>query len=388
LFCLTPSAFADPDPNFYVFLCFGQSNMDGSGRIGQQDRTVDEGFQVMAAVDMPDLDRKKGRWYPAVPPLSRSRGGLGPADYFGRTMVANLPENIKVGVINVAVPGCKIELFERDTFREYTATAPSWMTGFIKGYDDNPYQTLVDLGKLAQKDGVIKDIRQRQVQVRVLNEQGRPVPGVKVEVKQTSKAFPFGAALTPTVLRDRKYQEFFLAHFNYAVCENAMKWYSNEGRRGREDYSRADAMLAWCKEHDVPMRGHCVFWEPEKWQSRWLRELDVDDLRAAVKQRVDSIIRRYRGKIIEWDVDNEMLHASFFKDRRAACSSRPPSSCGCSSGGLRHCDADCRSWHPHGLCGPVIDLPEMSHRVANANGFRSPNDFVPPPQNAERKGKC
>ena len=149
----------------------------------------------------------------------------------------------------------------------------------------------------------------------MLDEQGRPVPGVKVEVKQTSKAFPFGAALSPTVLRDRKYQEFFLSHFNYAVFENAMKWYSNEGRRGREDYSRADAMLAWCREHDVPVRGHCVFWEPEQWQPRWLRELDADELRAAVEQRVDSIIRRYRGKIVHWDVNNEMLHGSFFKDR-------------------------------------------------------------------------
>jgi hypothetical protein len=158
LLSFTPSAFADPDPNFYVFLCFGQSNMDGAGRIEQQDRTVDERFQVMAAMDMPNLDRKKGKWYPAVPPLCRSRGGLSPADYFGRTLAANLPENIKVGVINVAVPGCKIELFEKDTFRKYAATAPSWMTGFIKGYNGNPYQTLVDLGKLAQNDGVIKGI--------------------------------------------------------------------------------------------------------------------------------------------------------------------------------------------------------------------------------------
>ena len=158
LFWFTPRAFADPDPNFYVFLCFGQSNMDGAGRIEQQDRTVDERFQVMAAMEMPNLDREKGEWYPAAPPLCRARGGLGPADYFGRTLVANLPEKVKVGVINVAVPGCKIELFEKDTFGDYAATAPSWMIGFIKGYNDNPYQTLVDLGKLAQKDGVIKGI--------------------------------------------------------------------------------------------------------------------------------------------------------------------------------------------------------------------------------------
>lgn len=146
------------DPNFYVFLCFGQSNMDGAGKIEQQDRTVDERFQVLAAIDMPNMGRKKDNWYPAVPPLCRGRGGLSPADYFGRTIVAKLPDNIRVGVINVSIPGCKIELFEKDDYKTYVATAPSWMTNFINGYDGNPYQYLVDRAKVAQKDGVIKGI--------------------------------------------------------------------------------------------------------------------------------------------------------------------------------------------------------------------------------------
>lgn len=146
------------DPNFHIFLCFGQSNMDGAGKIEEQDRTVDHRFQVLAAIDASNQGRKRGNWYPAVPPLARGTGGLGPADYFGRTMVANLPENIRVGVINVAVPGCKIELFEKETFGAYAATVPNWMDNFIKGYDGNPYQHLVNMAKLAQKDGVIKGI--------------------------------------------------------------------------------------------------------------------------------------------------------------------------------------------------------------------------------------
>jgi len=153
----TTKAFA-ADPNFYIFLCFGQSNMDGAGKIEEQDKTVDERFQVLAAIDAPKQDRKRGTWYPAVPPLCRGTGGLSPADYFGRTMIANLPKNVRVGVINVAVPGCKIELFEKDTFKEYVKAAPPWMNGFIKGYDGDPYQHLVSMAKLAQKDGVIKGI--------------------------------------------------------------------------------------------------------------------------------------------------------------------------------------------------------------------------------------
>jgi beta-xylosidase len=149
---------ANPDPNFYVFLCFGQSNMDGAGTIEQQDKTVDTRFQVLSALDAPKLDRKKGYWYPAVPPLCRETGGLGPADYFGRTLVASLPEHIRVGVINVAIPGCKIELFEKDTYQAYAATVPPWMTNFINEYDGNPYQYLVNMAKVAQKTGVIKGI--------------------------------------------------------------------------------------------------------------------------------------------------------------------------------------------------------------------------------------
>lgn len=153
-----PAGNADLDPNFYIFLCFGQSNMDGAGRIESQDRTVDERFQVLAALDDPALGRTKGNWYPAVPPLCRRTGGLGPADYFGRTLVANLPEHIRVGVINVAIPGCKIELFEKDSFHAYAATAPQWMTNFITEYDGNPYQYLVNMAKVAQKSGIIKGI--------------------------------------------------------------------------------------------------------------------------------------------------------------------------------------------------------------------------------------
>src|SRR5215510_461291 len=96
------------DTNFFVFLCFGQSNMEGFPGIEEQDKTpVDARFQVLAAVDFPSLGRKKGTWYPATPPLCRPGTGLCPADYFGRTLVSNLPPQIKVGIVNVSVGGCK-----------------------------------------------------------------------------------------------------------------------------------------------------------------------------------------------------------------------------------------------------------------------------------------
>src|SRR4051812_26654395 len=153
-----PAPAREPDPKFYVFLCLGQSNMEGFPGIEEKDKTEVERFQVLAAVDFPKLDRKKGNWYPAVPPLCRGSTGLCPADYFGRTMVAHLPKDVRVGVVNVSVAGCKIELFDKANYEAYAKTAPGWMTGIIKEYGGNPYARLVELGKLAQKKGVIKGI--------------------------------------------------------------------------------------------------------------------------------------------------------------------------------------------------------------------------------------
>jgi hypothetical protein len=147
------------DKNFYVFLCLGQSNMEGFPGIPDADKQgVDPRFQVLAAVDFPELKRAANHWYPAVPPLCRPTTGLCPADYFGRTLVAHLPAEIRVGVVNVSVAGCKIELFDKANYQAYADTAPTWMKPWIAGYGGNPYQHLVDLGRLAQKTGVIKGI--------------------------------------------------------------------------------------------------------------------------------------------------------------------------------------------------------------------------------------
>src|SRR6185436_9125484 len=144
LLVVSTKAFAQ-DTNFWIFLCFGQSNMEGFPGIEEQEKTgVDDRFRVFATVDFPEQKRTKGNWYPAVPPLCRPFTGLCPADYFGRTMVSNLPPKIKVGVVNVSVAGCKIELFQQANNQSYASNAPPWMKNIIKSYGGNPYQHLVE----------------------------------------------------------------------------------------------------------------------------------------------------------------------------------------------------------------------------------------------------
>ena len=151
------------DPNFHIYLCFGQSNMEGNATPEDQDyENVPERFKVMAAVDFRNPKREMGKWYTAVPPLCRQGTGITPADYFGRTMCENLPENIKIGVVHVAVGGTSIKGFMEDSCASYIASEAEWFKNMISSYDNNPFRRLVDMAKKAQMHGVIKGILMHQ----------------------------------------------------------------------------------------------------------------------------------------------------------------------------------------------------------------------------------
>lgn len=154
---------AEVDPNFYIFICFGQSNMEGAARPESQDmRSPGERMKLMAAVDDPQRNRKMGEWCEAVPPLCRPFNGITPADYFGRTLVSALPDSIKIGIVHVAIGGIRIEGYMPDSIANYAKNAPGWMVGMLKAYDNNPYERIVKLARKAQKDGVIKGILMHQ----------------------------------------------------------------------------------------------------------------------------------------------------------------------------------------------------------------------------------
>ena len=146
------------DANFHIYLCFGQSNMEGNAAVEAIDKqNVPERFQMLPAVDF-NSTKKMGVWCTAVPPLCRPGTGLTPVDYFGRTLVEKLPENISVGVINVAVGGAKIELFMQEYKDAYIASEKDWFRAYCAQYDNDPLGRLIEMGRIAQKKGTIKGI--------------------------------------------------------------------------------------------------------------------------------------------------------------------------------------------------------------------------------------
>ena len=146
------------DPKFLIFLCFGQSNMEGGALMEDFDKIGNKRFQVMADFDNPERQWKKGNWYEAVPPLTKRIRGLTLVDYFGKTMITNMPEEYRIGVIKVAVPGAKIEMFDKDQYQQYLSSAEDWKKNIAREYNGSPYHYLVELAQIAKKSGTIKGV--------------------------------------------------------------------------------------------------------------------------------------------------------------------------------------------------------------------------------------
>lgn len=153
-----------PDATMNIFLCFGQSNMEGNAAIEEVDKSsVPLGMKnmIVANCDVTHYAATRYTWRKADPPLARFNTGLTPADYFGRTMMQYLPAGNKVGIVMVAIGGAAIEAFDKDKYKEYydnISDADAWLRGYMDEYDGNPYKTLVTAAKAAQKAGVIRGI--------------------------------------------------------------------------------------------------------------------------------------------------------------------------------------------------------------------------------------
>lgn len=156
--------------------------------------------------------------------------------------------------------------------------------------------------------------RKRDVQLTIVDVNGLPLNNVDIVIEQIDHKFGFGAALAYGLLSSNStYRDFVLDHFNWAVCENEMKWGSNESTRDSENYTQADYMADWCADNNLVFRGHCIMWEQNNDQMpSWLKTLGCAEMVPEVNERVNSIVSRYAGQIVNWDVDNEMLSDDFF----------------------------------------------------------------------------
>ncbi len=150
-------------------------------------------------------------------------------------------------------------------------------------------------------------------------------PGAGIRVRQLRHEFLFGctmggiAADTSAEVQENRqmYLDTFATFFNASVHEGVLKWYvlDRHGPDNPDKWARADTMLAWSERNDIEMRGHCIFWAKRQRVPGWVRGLPEDSLRQVVRNHAMEITSRYKGRIDEFDLNNEMLHHSWYEDQ-------------------------------------------------------------------------
>jgi len=142
-------------------------------------------------------------------------------------------------------------------------------------------------------------------------------PGASVRVVQLDNGFPLGSCINGEVIQNPAFVDFFTNHMDWAVFENELKWYWTEAQRGQLNYGDADRLLDFCDGAGKPARGHCIFWAVDDDVQQWVKDIggNRDQLMAAVQARIQSLLTRYAGRFPHYDVNNEMLHGRFFRDR-------------------------------------------------------------------------
>lgn len=152
-----------PKGNMSIYLCFGQSNMEGNAAVEAIDKQgVPGNFlnMIVAKDDASHYKQDRYTWRQAVPPLARFTTGLTPADYFGRKMLEYMSPEDTIGIVMVAIGGASIEAFEKEKCITYCNKSDhaDWYKNYLAQYDKNPYGVLIKAAKEAQKYGVIKGI--------------------------------------------------------------------------------------------------------------------------------------------------------------------------------------------------------------------------------------
>ncbi|XP_021745750.1 uncharacterized protein LOC110711639 [Chenopodium quinoa] len=168
------------------------------------------------------------------------------------------------------------------------------------------------------QESTIAKVRKRKVKFQVTDKKNAAVRGAKITLKQTKAGFPVGCEMNLNVLNSTKYRDWFIAsRFSVTAFGNEMKWYFTEEKtRGKENYTIPDAMLQFCEQNNIDVRGHNIFWDDPKYQPTWLNlNINPKKLEKLVEKRLKSVVLRYKGRLIHWDVMNENLHFRFYENK-------------------------------------------------------------------------
>jgi endo-1,4-beta-xylanase len=113
-----------------------------------------------------------------------------------------------------------------------------------------------------------------------------------------------GVAVRADRLDDAGYAAALTA-FGSVTPENELKWEISEPGDGSYDFGPADRIVSFATQHGMAVRGHTLVWHLQN--PGWLDDLSPAELRVALAGHIRMLMRRYAGRIGEWDVVNEAV---------------------------------------------------------------------------------
>lgn len=163
----------------------------------------------------------------------------------------------------------------------------------------------------------IEQYRKGDFEVQVSKPDGSPLANAEVGVSLKRHAFLFGTAVNGTLIRQnipasKKYRDFVATHFNAITAENAMKWSAIEPTPGARNFEDADAVARFAAESGLALRGHCILWGEPQFLQQWIRDLPPEEVRSRSLAHAKEMASRYAGKVICWDVINELVTGDWF----------------------------------------------------------------------------
>ena len=166
----------------------------------------------------------------------------------------------------------------------------------------------------AEADARIELHRKRNFNLNLVDQAGDVKPDVEVSIKQVRHHFAFGSTLNTAFIDNEDYANFFKQHFNWATTEWYAQWKPTAPSPTTEDFTMADASVDFAEDHGIKLRGHALAWPDSRFRPEWLNNLEGGQVGTALERRISSVVTRYKSRLQHWDVCNEALNYSFFRD--------------------------------------------------------------------------
>src|SRR5260370_22880351 len=87
---------------------------------------------------------------------------------------------------------------------------------------------------------------------------GAPTPSLGAIAARNS--YLFGAAAAEVIDTDAPYRDLYVTQTKIITTDVALKIGKIAPQRGPKHFETADRLLAFCDQHKIAIRGHCLMW--------------------------------------------------------------------------------------------------------------------------------